>query len=177
MSAYQWLLSQQDNYGGKSNLVKEFINDLYLNFSSSSFCYILHDKEKDLHCHCILVLNVALTKKQLLNIFPYADIEIQKGSNKSAWLYLLHKTKKAIAEGKYQYDEKDIIYNSFDDFDEWLEITKESSKNKSDIELLDLIVDDIISGSLTTFREVLSKYKGVALKYSRSIQDLLDNFK
>ena len=74
---------------------------------------IIHDKEKDLHLHCILVLNTALSKKQLLDIFPYADIRVQKADNYNAWLYLSHGTKKCIEQGKYRYDVNDIIYHNF----------------------------------------------------------------
>ena len=177
MSAYQWLISQQDNYGGKFNLVNEFLTDLYLNFDTSKFCYIIHDKESDLHVHCILVLNVALRKKQLLEIFPNADIRLQKASNRLAWEYLTHSTEKCIKQGKIRYNEKDIKYNNFIDLNEWLEVEKIDKKSTKDIVLLDMIVDDILCGELTCYREVLLKYKGVALKYSKSIQELFENFR
>lgn len=176
MSAFQWLISQQDKYNGDSNCCADFLLTLYANFASTSFMYIFHDKEKDLHLHCILCLEHGMTKKELLRIFPSADIKCQGASNKDAFDYLTHSTKKAKEAGKIEYNTKDIIYNNFEEnqLKDWL-LLKPYKRKADEADTLDDIVDDIINNNIKTFKDVLLKYKGVALKYSKAIQEVLNN--
>ena len=168
MARFQFLISQQDNYNGESNCVDEFINKLILDFVNEKYMYIIHDKETDLHIHTILILEKAMTKKELLFFFPKADIQVQRASNKKAYEYLYHKNH----PDKYQYSLDDIKYNNIDNeyLEKWL---KESNQDKKENEILDEIVNDILNGEITTFQECIYKYKGVALKYSKSIREVL----
>lgn len=175
----QFLICQQDNYNGVNNCVADFLLTLYTNFKNDKFYYIFHDKEKDVHCHVILITSLDYTKSELLKLFPYADIQYQRANNKNAYKYLSHQTKKCIRENKLPYDEKDIITNNIDDefHLKWLDTQREKAIDLQDErEILDFIVDDIINGIIKDFNECLRKYKGVALKYSRSIKETLNSF-
>ena len=97
----------QQHYNGK-------VIDLeyYLKFIESNFqyIYIIHDKDTDLHFHAILI-GVTLSWKELLYLFPTADIDLQKRSNAVNYKYLLHSDKKSISLGKKPYLSTDIHTN------------------------------------------------------------------
>ena len=166
----QWLISQQDNYANTTNNVNQFLIDLYLNFSNEKFMYIIHNQEKDNHIHVILCLEKGVSKIKLLEIFPRADIRAQRGSNKKAYEYLTHKND----SNKFQYDLNDIIFNNIsnDYFNFWIELVPTNEK-KDELEVLDDITDAILDGTFTSYVDILSVYKGVALKYQRTISETL----
>lgn len=169
-----WRISQQDNYDGSINNCNEFILDLYLHFGSCRFFYIVHDKETDKHIHLLLILENGTTKKELLKYFPKADIRTSNSSNQANYDYLTHKNNK----DKIKYNECDIVRNNIDDefFNVWIKEDNSSSNSCDEIDILNSIVDDILRGEISCYFDILQRYKGVALKYSRSIRDTLAMF-
>ena len=69
--------------------------------------YVVHDKDShNVHAHfCIHNCN-AIRFSSLKKIFPYGDIEKQKGSNSDVYNYMLHRN-----SDKTLYNESDIISN------------------------------------------------------------------
>lgn len=171
----QWRISQQDNYANHTNCVTEFLFNLYSNFNDDMFMYIIHDKEADRHIHVNLLLRKATTKKELLKFFPFADIRTMDASNLKNYEYLTHKND----DTKTQYSESDIQFHNIDtnQLNEWLSASNETPNKYVESEILDCIVNDILLGVYTDFIDILRAYKGVALKYSRSIKETLENVK
>lgn len=169
-----WTISQQDNYSGLTDCVADSIITLYLNFEECKFCYINHTEEKDLHNHIILVLNKSRTKKDLLKFFPCADVKPLRTTLKNAFEYLTHKNN----QDKHQYKIEDVVFHN-SDINYWLTCNDYDINNKisEDNMALNLIVEDILNGVLDSYLDVLNKYGGIALKYSRSIKEVINDVK
>ena len=104
-----WLISGQLHYGGTVVDLDSYIK-IIMEFYDYIIIWHNSDLETDLHFHAILI-NVDTNKNKLLELFPTCDIEIQRGSNKTNYDYLLHRRKKDIEAGKVPYNASDIITN------------------------------------------------------------------
>lgn len=70
--------------------------------------YVVHDKDpNNVHAHFCIQSNNVIRFSTLKKIFPYGDIEKQKGSNIDVYNYMLHRN-----SDKTLYNESDIISNT-----------------------------------------------------------------
>lgn len=89
--------------------------------------YIIHDKnENNIHAHYIIQNNTQIKKSTLINVMPYGDIEVQRGSNLECYEYLLHRNQ----DSKEEYLESNIICNKLEVLEQWLYVKKEQSNRK-----------------------------------------------
>lgn len=168
---YSYSLCQQEHYNDMIIDLDFFKIQLEI-YLKCPYCYIVHDKETDKHIH-VLIIGSYLLKKDLLIYFPYADIKILDNVV-YPYEYLTHKNNL----DKYQYDELDIVYNSCSkdyvyQFEDFVNKSKRKIRLK-DFDVLEMITNDIYDGVLLTFKEIFKKYGGIAVKYYRTITDLLE---
>ena len=144
-----YLISMQEHYSNNTIDLSFYIRLIENNFD---YIYIFHDKEQDLHFHAILI-NCRFTFHQLLEMFPSADIEVQKSSNLRNYNYLLHKDERSIIEGKTPYSPS-LIHSNID----LVEFCKGSHTFDYSL-LLDEVIKRINSGEYNSMSELTSSNK------------------
>lgn len=97
--------------------------------------YIIHDEDKNnIHCHFCIQNSNAIRFSSLKKIFPYGDIEKQKGTNLDVYNYMLHRN----CADKKQYNESDIICNiNVNDFINVVDVNNEESVGSKLIETME----------------------------------------
>lgn len=132
----KWFCRISENNHLKSGEVYRYnFQDVY-NVLSSRYdfvMYIVHDEDKNnVHAHFIVQNKTQILKSTLINIMPYGDIEVQKGSNLECYNYLLHKNQ----ENKHEYDKSEIICNYIDNLNEWLNVKNKQSNREKFLEAI-----------------------------------------
>ncbi|MGE5456174.1 MAG: Rep family protein [Ignavibacteriales bacterium] len=162
---YKWFCRiTKTNYIKESDTKYEYDFENVYNELKSKYdrvMYIVHDKDIDnVHAHIIIQNDSQIRKSTLLKIMPYGDCDIQEGSNREVYDYLLHKNKK----DKEPYSEESIICNFNSDLDEWL------NKEKKKKEEYDSFIEDAYDG--LTDEELSEKYPKYFFTYSNRLDKI-----
>lgn len=174
--ARQWFLCV--NEGAKCFKFFEEICGL-LNNDTSTWAYIKHEPEKNsvtgdekpFHYHAVLVFDNPRSFSSIQKKFQGAHIE--KAINISdCSAYLLHNTERAKADGKKQYNIKDIVTNNSDMLKIWLG-DKALRKPKFNP---DRIVEYVVLDGLRGYTQFFMKYGAVVQKYMSSINCICNEY-
>lgn len=150
-----------------------------LNSNTTTWAYIQHEAEKSVvsgevkprHYHAVIAFDNARAFSAVQKKFVGAHIErVMNISDCTA--YLLHNTEKAKADGKKQYDIKDIITNNSGMLRIWLgdKAFRKPYFNP------DRIVEYVVLDGLRGYTAFYMKYGAVVQKYMASINRICDEY-